>query len=171
MEYIEGRTLADAIASEQFPPEQTAALMAEIADAVNFANEARLVQRDLKPANVLLDKQGRPHVADFGLAIHEDAQRLRKGEIAGSPAYMAPEQVRGETHRLDGRTDQWSLGVILYEMLATPVDLRNARLVAAAVAKATIERRNFRREMAQPAETPDELICGLAMTEVGDKIF
>ena len=118
LEYVEGRTLADAIASDQFPPEQTAGLIAEIADAVNYANEAALVHRDLKSANVLLDTEGRPRVADFGLAIHEDAQRLHKGEIAGSPAYMAPEQVRGETHRLDGRTDQWSLGVILYEMLA-----------------------------------------------------
>ena len=105
LEYVEGSTLKDAMASEQFSSQRIADVISGAADAVNYANQAGLVHRDLKPANVLLDKQGRPHVADFGLAIHEDVQRLRKGERAGSPAYMAPEQVRGETHRLDGRTD------------------------------------------------------------------
>ena len=117
LEYVEGRTLADAIVSEQFSCEQTASLVGEIARAVNDANEAGLVHRDLKPANVLLDKTGRARVTDFGLAVHEDAQHVHNLKSAGTPAYMAPEQVRGETHRLDGRTDQWSLGVILYEML------------------------------------------------------
>jgi transposase InsO family protein len=59
----------------------------------------------------------RPHVADFGLAIHETQQALRKGEVFGTPASMAPEQVRGESHRLDGRTDIWAIGVMLYELL------------------------------------------------------
>ena len=117
LEYVEGRTLADAIASKQFSCAQTVSLVVEIANAVNDANEAGLVHRDLKPSNVLIDRTGRSRVTDFGLAIHEDAQHLHNLKSAGTPAYMAPEQVRGETHRLDGRTDQWSLGVILYEML------------------------------------------------------
>ncbi len=64
--------------------------------------------------------------ADFGLAIHEDAQQRRAGEIAGTPSYMAPEQVRGETHRLDGRTDVWALGVILYQGLCGRMPFRSA---------------------------------------------
>src|SRR6185437_16910590 len=91
-----------------------AGLVARVAEAAHHAHKAGLVHRDLKPANVLLDAQGEPHVADFGLAVHEDVQHLRSGEVAGTPAYMAPEQVRGEAHRLDGRTDVWALGVILY---------------------------------------------------------
>jgi serine/threonine protein kinase len=65
-----------------------------------------------------LEFQGRPHIADFGLAIHGSAQRLCAGEHSGTLPCMAPEQVRGETHRLDGRADVWALGVTLYEMLA-----------------------------------------------------
>ena len=65
----------------------------------------------------MIDEQGKPRVADFGLAITEDLQTDRAGEVAGTPTYMAPEQVRGEAHRLDGRTDIWALGVILYQGL------------------------------------------------------
>ena len=60
---------------------------------------------------------GQPYVADFGLAVHQTTQPGRSGELAGTIPYMAPEQVRGEAHRLDGRTDVWALGVILYELL------------------------------------------------------
>ena len=66
---------------------------------------------------MLLDKEGHPHVADFGLALHETVQGGRTDESCGTLAYMAPEQLRGETHRLDGRADIWALGVMLYEML------------------------------------------------------
>ena len=118
LEYVDGRSLEDAMAAEEMTPHQIARLIADVADAVDFANRAGQTHRDLKPANILLTADGQPRVADFGLAIHEDLQRLRRGEIVGSPAYMAPEQVRGETHRLDGRTDEWSLGVVLYELLA-----------------------------------------------------
>jgi len=119
LEYIAGQSLEYVLKSEGLEPSRAAELMIDIAVAVGYAHEQRLVHRDLKPANVLLDLQGRPHIADFGLAVHEKGQRLLEGQIAGTPPYMAPEQVRGETHRLDGRTDIWSLGVILYRMLTS----------------------------------------------------
>lgn len=98
-------------------PIRAVEVMIEIADSVSYAHEQGLVHRDLKPANILLDREGHPHVSDFGLAVHQEGQRFLRGQVAGTPYYMSPEQVRGETHRLDGRTDIWSLGVVLYEML------------------------------------------------------
>jgi len=115
--YIEGQVLRVRISAGPLPPEQTVELMTVVAGAVAFAHQKGFVHRDLKPSNILLDEQGKPHVADFGLAVHESIQRRYRGERSGTPAYMSPEQVRGETHRLDGRSDIWSLGVILYQML------------------------------------------------------
>ena len=75
-----------------------------------------MVHRDVKPANILVDLQGKPYVADFGLALTD--QDLGKGvRFAGTSAYMSPEQTRGEGHRVDGRSDIFSLGVVFYELL------------------------------------------------------
>jgi serine/threonine protein kinase len=117
LEFMAGGSLEGLLKTGPLPPERAVGLMAQIAEAVHYAHKQGLVHRDLKPANVLLDEGGVPHVADFGLALHEATQRSRAGELAGTPAYMAPEQVRGEAHYLDGRTDVWALGVMLYEML------------------------------------------------------
>jgi formylglycine-generating enzyme required for sulfatase activity len=114
MEYIEGESLYAVFRAGRPAPDRLATLIARVADAVHHAHGAGLVHRDLKPGNILIDKAGEPHVTDFGMAVTEDLQRLKSGEIAGTPHFMAPEQVRGETHRLDGRTDLWGLGVILY---------------------------------------------------------
>src|SRR5262249_22207084 len=101
-------------------------LIADVAEAVAYANEQGLIHRDLKPSNILLDAEGRPHVTDFGLAAFAESPRLQTAEIVGTPAYMAPEQARGENHRLDGRTDLWSLGVIYYQLLTGRLPFTNA---------------------------------------------
>ncbi len=113
-EYVEGRDLSEILETERLSPSRIAGLMIPVAEAAHHAHRAGLVHRDLKPSNILIDEDGKPHITDFGLAVREELQDLRTGEIAGTPHYMAPEQVRGETHRLDGRTDVWALGVILY---------------------------------------------------------
>jgi len=116
MEYVQGRSLEELMRSQRPSPAEAAGLIARVADALHYAHKKGFVHRDLKPGNILIDDQGHPHITDFGLAVSEDSQRLQAGQVAGTPAYMSPEQVRGETHRLDGRTDIWSLGVILYEL-------------------------------------------------------
>jgi eukaryotic-like serine/threonine-protein kinase len=114
LEYISGQTLAHLLETERPPQRRLVEVLVRVCDAVDYAHKQGLVHRDLKPANILIDAHGQPFVSDFGLAITEDLERLKSGEIAGTPRYMAPEQVRGETHRLDGRTDVWAIGVILY---------------------------------------------------------
>jgi serine/threonine protein kinase/formylglycine-generating enzyme required for sulfatase activity len=117
LEYLEGKNLARTFADRRLTPERLARLIIGVAEAAHHAHQAGLVHRDLKPSNILIDRQGEPHVTDFGLALTEDGMRLRSGEVAGTPSFMAPEQVRGESHRLDGRTDLWAIGVIFYQGL------------------------------------------------------
>jgi len=118
MEYLEGGSLAGQLAAaRKLAPGEAAELIAAVADAVHHAHRNGFVHRDLKPENILFDREGRPHLADFGLAVHESEQRDLAGHVSGTWPYMAPEQVRGEVHRLDGRTDIWGLGVILYRLL------------------------------------------------------
>ncbi len=117
LEYIEGTTLGNARREYGLSELQILEILITVAEALQFAHEQGLTHRDLKPANILVDRKLRPFITDFGLAVDESMQRLRAGEVAGTPPYMAPEQVAGETHRVDGRTDIWAFGVIAYELL------------------------------------------------------
>jgi len=115
--FIEVRTLAWAIRHDRPAPTQAAALVAAVADALQHAHQRGVFHRDVKPGNILLDATGRPFIADFGLALRE--QDLGHGpRYPGTPAYMSPEQARGEGHRVDGRTDIFSLGIVFYELLS-----------------------------------------------------
>ena len=118
-EYIDGENLAAWTVKHQPSFQEIVKILIGVTDALGYAHQQGLTHCDLKLANVLMDKGGQPHVADFGLAIHQDVRSRHKGERFGTPAMMAPEQVRGEGHRLDGRTDIWALGVMLYELLAS----------------------------------------------------
>ncbi len=120
MPYVEGESLRDRLNREkQLPLEDALRLAREIADALGAAHSQDVVHRDIKPENILLVK-GHAVVADFGIALAVSAaggERLTETGLAvGTPAYMSPEQASGET-RLDGRSDIYSLGCVLYEML------------------------------------------------------
>ncbi|MCM2372271.1 protein kinase domain-containing protein [Aporhodopirellula aestuarii] len=93
-----------------------AGVMARISRAVHHAHLSGLIHCDIKPQNVLIDDRANPTVLDFGLAIRRSDQETLAGRVFGTPAYMSPEQSFGETHHLDGRSDIWSLGVMLYRL-------------------------------------------------------
>ena len=118
-DFVEGITLADWLTGNQPTPPACADLCRKLALALHHAHDAGVIHRDLKPSNIIMDSEWEPHVTDFGLAKREEAEATmtRDGDVIGTPAYMSPEQARGNSHNVDRRTDVYSLGVILFQML------------------------------------------------------
>jgi hypothetical protein len=116
-EFVEGDSLRARAGAGRLPFDQAARVVATVAGALHAAHLAGLVHRDVKPANILLDRAGNAYLTDFGLAIREDEQFAERSRVSGTLAYMPPEQIRGDNHLLDGRADVYALGAVLYELL------------------------------------------------------
>ncbi len=119
-EFVDGPTLADRLATGPLPPFEAAALAADMAEALDAAHRAGVVHRDVKPSNILIDAEGRPRLADFGLArrLEADVTLTADHQVLGTPAYMSPEQAVGESRHADARSDIYALGTVLYHALA-----------------------------------------------------
>src|SRR5690606_32098032 len=124
MEYLSGGTLGERM-EDGAQLSEAIGVVVQIAGALQFAHESGIVHRDLKPANIMYRDGGTPVLTDFGIARQQDpsATRLTQtGMLVGTPTYMSPEQIHG--HELDGRSDQYSLGVMFYEMLTGSVPFK-----------------------------------------------
>src|SRR5262249_46521604 len=116
-EFVEGASLQARMAAGRLPFDRSARVIAAVAGALHAAHLAGLIHRDVKPGNILLDRSGNAYLTDFGMAVREEEQPAQRCKVAGTMAYMSPEQICGDTHLMDGRADIYSLGVVLYELL------------------------------------------------------
>ncbi|MEM7454769.1 MAG: protein kinase [Planctomycetota bacterium] len=115
MEFVPGKTLSKFVRHEKPDFSQRLQISRQIADALRYAHRQSVIHRDLKPSNIIIDDDHGAKIMDFGLAlrVNQPMNRISSG-IAGTLSFMSPEQVRAENHRMDGRSDIWSLGVIMY---------------------------------------------------------
>ncbi|MBU0640899.1 MAG: serine/threonine protein kinase [Planctomycetes bacterium] len=136
MELIRGGTLTEYAQSARLRTRERLELLARVCDAVQHAHQNGVIHRDLKPANVLVDENGQPKILDFGVARLTDADvqtvttQTGVGQLIGTVPYMSPEQVSGDSRQLDTRSDVYSLGVILFELLSgkLPHDVRTTSI-------------------------------------------
>ncbi|MCE9530114.1 MAG: protein kinase [Planctomycetes bacterium] len=118
--FIEGQTLEAELEDGRLTQTDTARIIRKLAEALAYAHSQGIIHRDVKPANVMIDQQGEPHLMDFGLAARAESgeeKLTQEGVAMGTPSYIAPEQARGEIDKVGPASDQYSLGCTLYEML------------------------------------------------------
>ena len=157
MEMIHGRSLGDRIKQgDSFSASDAVTTIVPVARALAAAHEQNLIHRDVKPSNILLDKSGKPKITDFGLALLDDgnSELTREGSLAGTPAYISPEQIL-DPHHVDGRSDTYSLAVVLYQMLTGELPFKGVvRMTLLAVLhKDPPSLRQFNDEIPRDVET------------------
>jgi eukaryotic-like serine/threonine-protein kinase len=120
MDFVDGKNLAELVRGNPLSAERAASYVKTIAETIHFAHQRGILHRDLKPQNVLIDADDRPRITDFGLAkrVETDSGLTRTGDVLGSPSYMSPEQASSRLEEVGPQSDVYSLGAVLYELLA-----------------------------------------------------
>lgn len=160
MDFIAGRTLAEAIGQQPLAPKRAAAILQTVAEAVHHAHEHGILHRDLKPSNVILDADDQPHVTDFGLAkrLTGDTEVTLSAQTLGSPNYMPPEQATTDRGKISRRSDVYSLGAMLYHALTGRPPFVGGTL--AETLSAVLHTDPVRPRLLNPGVPPDlETVC------------
>jgi serine/threonine protein kinase len=159
MALVEGQSLRDKIADGPIPEREAAAILLKVASAIDYAHQRRIIHRDIKPDNILLDSTGNPRVTDFGLAKQVDTKKeiTISGQTLGTPSYMSPEQAAGK-NTVTELADVYSLGAVLYAMVAGRPPFQGSNLVS--VLTQVIEREPDPLRQLEPKISIDlETIC------------
>ncbi len=172
MDYVEGESLAKRISTGALSPTQAIAIWKQAAAAIQFAHRQGIIHRDLKPSNVLLDQEGQAYVTDFGLArdMSGPVHLTQSGELLGTPQYMAPEQIRGQSQTVGEATDVYGLGLLLYEMLCgRPAFVASS--MADMLVKSLHETATPLRELDRRIPLDLETICFRALEKVPERRY
>jgi WD40 repeat protein len=162
---VSGPSLAEHLRHNQPTPRQAATWILRIAEGLEYAHQSGIVHRDIKPSNILIDAETQPVLVDFGLARDTDIATTLTlhGDVLGTPGYMSPEQAQGHGHQVDGRTDLYALGVVLYEMLCGKVPFQGN--VASVLHKVIHEEPQPPRQLRSHVPLDLETICLKAMSK------
>ncbi|MBN67880.1 MAG: hypothetical protein CME32_01190 [Gimesia sp.] len=131
MAFVEGKSLSELVSSAPLEAREAAQILLKVTRGIQHAHEKGIIHRDIKPANILIDQTGQPRVTDFGLAkqVESDSSLTATGQVMGTPSYMPPEQAQGTRDLIDVRSDIYSLGATLYELLTGKPPFQNASVI------------------------------------------